>query len=72
MRTTVTLQPDVAAEVERLRREQGLGPTDALNQLARRGMVDQPIDTLFVQKTHDVALLMDISNVHDALEIAES
>lgn len=38
MRTTVTIAPDVYAEIERLRREDGLGPSEALNQLARRGL----------------------------------
>jgi predicted nucleic acid-binding protein len=37
MRTTVVIDGDVAAEIERLRRE-GLGVSAALNLLARRGM----------------------------------
>lgn len=39
MRRTVTLDPDVAAEVERLRREEGLGLSEAVNKLARFGMM---------------------------------
>jgi len=38
MRTTVTLDPDVARALEALRRERGLGTSAALNELVRRGM----------------------------------
>jgi hypothetical protein len=38
MRLTVTLDPDVRAAVDELRRDQGLGVSEALNLLARRGL----------------------------------
>lgn len=38
MRTTVTLDDDVVVAMERLRREQGLGTSAALNALARQGL----------------------------------
>jgi hypothetical protein len=38
MRTTVTLASDVAAAVEQLQRERGLGISDAINELVRRGL----------------------------------
>lgn len=38
MRTTVTLDDDVAVAVERLRRERGLGTSAAVNVLARQGL----------------------------------
>lgn len=38
MRTTVTLDDDVARAVDQLRREEGLGTSAALNTLARRGL----------------------------------
>ena len=38
MRTTVTLGDDVAAAVKRLRRERGIGLSDAVNELVRRGL----------------------------------
>src|SRR4051794_32418857 len=38
MRTTVTLADDVAAAVDRLRREEGLGLSEAVNKLARAGL----------------------------------
>jgi Ribbon-helix-helix protein, copG family len=38
MRTTVTLEDDVAKALEALRRERGLGTSAALNELVRRGL----------------------------------
>jgi hypothetical protein len=38
MRTTVTLAPDVAAAVAQLRALRGIGTSEALNEIARRGL----------------------------------
>jgi hypothetical protein len=38
MRTTVTLDADVAKALEAMRRERGLGTSAALNELVRRGL----------------------------------
>ncbi len=72
MRTTVTLSDDVAAELNRLRRERSIGVSEALNELARAGMARrreqrQP----FVQRTHDLGLRIDVTNVAEALEHLE-
>ena len=72
MRTTVTLEPDVVAAVNRLRTTQGLGVSEALNQLARAGMVSQPPRKAFKQRTANLGtLLVDVSNVQEALDVAE-
>ncbi len=42
MRTTVTLADDVVAAVERVRRERGVGVSDAVNDLVRAGLAAQP------------------------------
>ncbi|MFI0432363.1 MAG: CopG family transcriptional regulator [Candidatus Nanopelagicales bacterium] len=39
MRTTYTPAPDVEAEIRRLRKELGIGVSEAINMLARRGMM---------------------------------
>jgi hypothetical protein len=73
MRTTVTLAEDVAAELERLRRERSIGVSEALNELARAGMVSRskPREG-FVQRTHDFGLsTIDVTNVAEALEQLE-
>lgn len=69
MRTTVTLADDVAAAVERLRRERGLGMSEAVNELVRAGLANQEkTRTPFRQKSHDLGRGIDVDNIADALE----
>ena len=72
MRTTVDLDDDTAAAVDNLRRSQGLGLSEAVNQLIRRGLIARVEDRPpFVARTHPLGLRVDISNVADALEALE-
>jgi predicted CopG family antitoxin len=73
MRTTVTLADDVTAEVERMKREQGVGVSEAINNLARAGMIRKKEPRKkFVQRTYNLGEeLIDITNVAEALEQAE-
>jgi hypothetical protein len=68
MRTTVTLADDVAAAVGRLRRERSLGVSDAVNELARRGLASGSSRGRFRQRTHRLGLRIDVTNVADAIE----
>jgi hypothetical protein len=69
MRTTVTFAEDVAAAVERLRREQGIGVSEAVNQLVRAGLTaDRKAGERFVQRTHSMGPGIDVSNVAEAIE----
>ena len=68
MRTTVKLQKDVAAAVNRLRRKEGIGLSEAVNRLARTGMLGRPARRPFKQRTANLGLRMDITDVADALE----
>ena len=72
MRTTVVLEPDTAAAIDALRREQGLGVSEAVNELIRRGLLAQvPAEARFEQRTYHLGLKMDVSNVADAIEVLE-
>jgi hypothetical protein len=71
MRTTVRLEDDVAAAVERLRKARGLGLSEALNELARAGMTRSARRTRFKQQTHSLGLKIDVNDVADALELLE-
>jgi hypothetical protein len=68
MRTTVTLSDDVAAAVERLRRERGIGLSEALNELVRGGLTAERPRKRFRQKTHDFGNGIDVSNIAEAIE----
>jgi hypothetical protein len=71
MRTTITVAPDVAAEMERLRREEGLGASEALNTLARRGMARASRPHRYVHRAHDLGLRVDVADVAAALELID-
>lgn len=68
MRTTLTLADDVAAAVERVRRERSVGLSEAVNDLVRAGLVQQQPAAPFQQKTHDLGPGIDYSNIGDAIE----
>ncbi len=70
MRTTLTLADDVAAAIERVRRERSIGLSEAVNELVRAGLVvtqDRP-PTSFRQKSHDLGRGIDFDNIADTLE----
>lgn len=71
MRTTVTLAPDVAAAVERVRRERAVGVSEAVNELIRAGLRAKPVSRRLRQRTFKSGLRIDVSNVGEALEILE-
>lgn len=71
MRTTVTLAQDVAAAVERLRRERGVGVSEAVNELIRAGLRAKPPARSFRQQTFKSRPRIDVTNVAEALEIIE-
>lgn len=71
MRTTVELDQDTAAEVQRLRREEHRGVSEAVNELIRRGMMAQRSVPSFVPITRPIGVKIDVSNVADALDLLE-
>jgi hypothetical protein len=68
MRTTLNLADDVAAALEKVRRERSIGLSEAVNDLVRAGLVQQRSSKPFRQKTHDLGHGIDYSNVADAIE----
>src|ERR1019366_1944430 len=68
MRTTVNLDPDVAAAAEQLRRSRHIGLSEAVNELARSGMRSRPQRQPFRQRILDLGLTIDVSNVAETLE----
>jgi hypothetical protein len=71
MRTTVELDPDTAQAVQQLRREEGRGMSEAVNELIRRGVLATPQKQPFVARTRRLGLHIDVSNVADALDLLE-
>ncbi len=71
MRTTIRLDPEVAAAAERLRRERHIGLSEAVNELARAGLARGEKTTPFRQRTVGVGVKIDITNVAEALELLD-
>lgn len=71
MRTTVRLDPEVAAEAERLRRERNIGLGEAVNELARAGLVQRKQPDCFQQRTASIGLKIDITNIAETLELLD-
>jgi hypothetical protein len=63
------LADDVAAAVERLRRERSIGISEAVNELVRAGLAkrEKPAPP-FRQKSHDLGRGIDFDNIADAFE----
>lgn len=68
MRTTVVLDPDVAAEVERPRRESCVVVSTIVNELVRRGLTAPESRSRFVQTVSPMEARIDVSNVAEVLE----
>ena len=73
MRTTVTLADDVATAVERVRRERGVGVSEAVNDLVRAGLAAQPGKAAaFRQATSRMGpSLIPLDDVQGALDALE-
>lgn len=73
MRTTVRLDPEVAAAAEGLRRERHIGLGEAVNELARAGLArGGNAPARFRQRTASVGLRIDVTNVADTLELLDA
>lgn len=71
MRTTVTLDDDVAAAVERARRDRSVGLSEAVNDLIRAGLRDKSERRPFRQRSQPMGMRIDGTNVAEALELLE-
>ena len=77
MRTTLTLADDVAAMIEKRRREEDRSLKDIVNDALRRGLLDQETQIAsakpFVQRTFSVGScrLANLDDIAEILAIAE-
>lgn len=71
MRTTVQFDPDTVAAIARVRHETGMGLSEAVNHLVRRGILDRPQNTRFKQRTYPLGLKIDVSDVAEAIDLLE-
>jgi len=69
MRTTITLDSDVAAAVDRLRRQDGLSISEAVNRLIRRGLAAPAQARPFTQRSAPIGLRVDVSDIGAVLDL---
>ena len=63
---------DVAAALEAMQRDEGIGVSEAANRLIRAGLLrarSQPAD--YVHRTADVGIRIDVSNIGEVLDLLE-
>jgi hypothetical protein len=73
MRTTLTLEPDVAAQVERLRKERDIGLKDVINEALRRGLIDmskKPKKQRYETRVHHGGKLL-IKDINEAIAMLQ-
>lgn len=71
MRTTITLDDDVAAAVDQRRREGDKGISEVVNELVRKGLTVKEPRTPFVQKTHPMGAKMNLDDIAEVLSEIE-
>lgn len=71
MRTTVTLDDDVTAAVEQMRRERSAGLSEVINELIRAGLRAKRPRQPFRQRTESIGIRIDVTNVAEALELLD-
>lgn len=67
----MNLDEDVAAAVERLRKDHGLGLSEAVNELARLGLGRSAEPRPYVQPTAKLGMRLDVSNLGEVLELLD-
>ena len=71
MRTTFTLDDDVAAAVEELRRIEGIGISEAVNRLVRAGLARPTRRTRYRHRTADLGIRVDITDIGAILDLLD-
>lgn len=71
MRTTITLDDDVAAAIETVRRENGTGVSEAVNRLIRAGLARTSPSKAYRHRTEDLGLKVDVANIGEVLELLD-
>lgn len=71
MRAAVQFAEDTAEAVEAVRRELGVGVSEAVNELMGGGLVSRPDEPRFKQRTRRLGIQVDVSNIASTLEDLE-
>lgn len=67
----MTFDQDVAAAIEKMRRQRSIGQSEAVNELIRAGLRTKAPSRRFRQRSAVLGLRIDVTNVAEALEQLE-
>jgi hypothetical protein len=70
MRTTIDLDPDVHAAVTQLRAQQGIGLSQAVNELARAGLQPRHAQP-YAHRSTRLGLKIDITDIGNVLDVLD-
>jgi hypothetical protein len=71
MRMTIALADDVVAGIEKVRRQRGLGLSEAVNDLICAGLAVDDDRPSVEFPAYDMGLRIDVSNIGEAIEALE-
>jgi len=65
------LDDDVAAAVQKMRQQEGVGMAEAVNRLIRAGLAKRTQRRVYQHRTADVGIKVDVSNIGEVLELLD-
>lgn len=71
MRTTITFDDDTAALVEQQRRTEGIGVSEAVNRLIRRGAAGPATRHTYVHRSAAIGLKVDVTDIGAVLDLLD-
>ncbi len=72
MRTTVNLDDDVFAAVQKRRQATGAGLSEAVNELVREGMAKPRPKWDYVNTPASIGIRIDVTNIGEVLDVLDS
>jgi len=71
MRTTVTLDSDVAVAVEKVRQNEGIGMSEAVNRLIRVGLSRPAKRNIYQHRSADIGFKVDVTNIGEVVDLLD-
>lgn len=71
MRTTINLDDDVAAVVQKRQREEGLGLSETVNKFIREALIRPKKRKPYVHHSADIGFTVDVTNIGEVLDLLD-
>ena len=67
----MTLDDEVSAAIDRIRQDEGIGLSEALNRLAKQGLTAGEPSKRYVHRSVPLRARVDITNIGDVLDLLD-